>query len=374
MPYTTDPDCQSHLRAVITNDLNAAPARRRSAKAIVRAVNMMLKRTDRGERTIEDRNAEHYIRKFANGATWKDDRTKALIWELYESEGRLVVLSPRGADADKVMDQLARAKLYYFLAMRETILDLGDQFYNYDLVHSSMLQKHPNAAQRPTQLIKSSIFFRICLEDFIKYRWVDSIGDEFAPLFIRRNDHLLEAPAADREFQLLHDKYEQLGPAKDVWLDTALASVLDKFDMDKLNAILAEIGLKDTEFSEDSNAPAASDGDWSPIPLDRSDSEQSAALGALEKTVEELRGDNGYATTNPEEKAFVQDKLSAVARRLKDDSQISWMYLNEFALKPLGILIKRFGKAAIGITASAAREALFSWLKSKGLHFLNGIF
>jgi hypothetical protein len=96
-------------------------------------------------------------------------------------------------------------------------------------------------------------------------------------------------------------------------------------------------------------------------------------MSALDKVVDELRGDNGYAATNPEEKAYVQDKLLAVTKRLKDASQISGMYLSEFAFKPLAIIIKRFGGAALGVAAAAAKEALASWLKSKGISFLDGL-
>jgi hypothetical protein len=49
------------------------------------------------------------------------------------------------------------------------------------------------------------------------------------------------------------------------------------------------------------------------------------------------------------------------------------MYLKEFAFKPLGLLINRFGPAAIGTTAVLARDSLFSWLKSKGVGFLDDL-
>jgi hypothetical protein len=145
---------------------------------------------------------------------------------------------------------------------------------------------------------------------------------------------------------------ERLGDSKHDWLDSALIAATDYFKMEELRAILDQMDeARATDLGARSIAstPTRPDDDWTPIPLDREDPDQRTALKALEKTIEELRGDNGYAATNPEEKAFVQDKLSAVVKRLRDDSQISWMYLNEFAFRPLGILIKRFGQAAIGI-------------------------
>jgi hypothetical protein len=144
---------------------------------------------------------------------------------------------------------------------------------------------------------------------------------------------------------------------------------IESFDDSYYAKLQNVLGLDETTAVE--NDPQEMQ--WEPLPLDRTDSKQQAANEALDNVVEELRQDNGYAATNPEEKAFVQDKLVAVTKRLKEDTHISWMYLREFAFKPLGIVIKRFGGAAIGIAAVAARESLVSWLKSKGISFLDDI-
>jgi len=265
-----------------------------------------------------------------------------------------------------------RAKLYYVLAAREAILQFDDDFCNCAEIHQTILVEHPELAKHASLREKSELLFRICLEEFIEAGWLDSIRDEFAPLFIRSNASMTEGPMSNRDFKQLYDKYEKLGDAQTDWLDSALIAAVESFKMVELEAILRERNQeKEPDLVEAIGGSKTPDDYWSPIPLERSDSNQADALRAVEKTIEELRGDNGYAATYPEEKAFVQDKLSAVARRLRDDSQISWMYLSEFAFKPLAILIKRFGQAAVGVTASLARETLLSWLKSKGLGFLD---
>ena len=141
---------------------------------------------------------------------------------------------------------------------------------------------------------------------------------------------------------------------------------VDKFDDDYFTTLQQEIGLAPEAVAKES--------EWEPIPLTRDDTARHAAVDALDRIVDELRGDNGYAATNPEEKRYVQDKLSGAVKRLRDDTQISWMYLNEFAIRPLAILIKRFGNATIGLAAVAAKEAVLTWLKSKGVNFLNDNF
>jgi len=200
------------------------------------------------------------------------------------------------------------------------------------------------------------------IEDAVRYleeaEIVTFLPDEFGPqlLIPHRNlaDNINKLYGEDGSaFQ----KYSLAGEGRFDWLNQALRNI-----------------NKRIKAEQEIPKPSSSSSDvWEPIPLDRNDTRQEQATEALARLIEELRGDNGYAAINPEEKAFVQDGLSAVAKRLKENTQISWMYLQEFAFKPLGILIKRFGGAAIGITAATAKEAFVSWLKSKGISFLDNM-
>jgi hypothetical protein len=187
------------------------------------------------------------------------------------------------------------------------------------------------------------------------------VEDEFGPDIVARKSTFNDAlRILHSEQGTVFNKFDLAGDGRSRWLRLALISVNDRLVTSPVETI------------EYPNAPEADE--WSPIPLDRDDPDQRVAVEALEQVAEDLRRDNGYAATNPEEKAYVQDKLLAVTKRLKDESQISWMYLSEFAFKPLGIIIKRFGGAAIGIAAITAKEALTSWLKTRGLNFLDDMF
>lgn len=98
MVYSTNRDFQQHLRALIADDLNAEAENHRSSRAIIRAVNMMLVEKRRAHQQITDDNAERYLRNFANGQSWGDEKTKALISEMYEFENALIVV--RKGDPD----------------------------------------------------------------------------------------------------------------------------------------------------------------------------------------------------------------------------------------------------------------------------------
>lgn len=201
------------------------------------------------------------------------------------------------------------------------------------------------------------------IEDAVKYleeaNIIRSLPDEFGPHLIVAHPNLVEnRNKLYAEENSVFQKYRLAGDGRVRWLNQALLNI-DR----RIKGEQHKLAVSSTSLDV-----------WEPIPLDRSDRAQEQATEALDRIIEGLRGDNGYAATNAQEKAFVQDKLSAVTKRLKEDSQISWMYLLEFAFKPLEIVVKRFGGAAIGIAASAAKDSLAAWLKSKGVSFLDDLF
>lgn len=187
---------------------------------------------------------------------------------------------------------------------------------------------------------------------------VDVIGDEFAPNILRRRASYWDAWRKSIENE--HSpfaKFEAAGDGARDWLRRAIDSVNHNFK---------ELAIEEADFEQKHH-------EWEPIPLDRADKNLQEATKKLDETIEELRKDNGYASTHPEEKTYVLEKLRAVSKRLKEDTQISWMYIRDFALAPLGILAQRFGRAAIGILATAARKTLTDWLKSRGINVLDDL-
>lgn len=103
--------------------------------------------------------------------------------------------------------------------------------------------------------------------------------------------------------------------------------------------------------------------EWEPIALDRENQKLQTAISRLDDTISDVRASNGYASEYQEERNYVVDSLSSAVRRLKGEATVSISYLREFAFRPLGILIRRFGKSALGILGTAAKDAIVDWLK-----------
>lgn len=83
----------------------------------------------------------------------------------------------------------------------------------------------------------------------------------------------------------------------------------------------------------------------------------------LEVALDEIAGSNGYASSAPEERNYVVAQLTRLRDALKTEAQVHWMMIKTFGIDPLAILAKRYGKAAIGIVATATLQAMQEWLK-----------
>jgi hypothetical protein len=136
---------------------------------------------------------------------------------------------------------------------------------------------------------------------------------------------------------------------KKAWLLSAVQKVNEQYD---------NLKMKAEDF-----APFNVETEWEPIPLDRSDESLQSATEGVDAAIEAIEGDNGYAVHAPRERKYVLFNLKNFSKVLKEQSQIYWMQLRTFALEPLARVIKRFGPAATGVVASAAKAAILDWLK-----------
>lgn len=105
-----------------------------------------------------------------------------------------------------------------------------------------------------------------------------------------------------------------------------------------------------------SSAEPEAAGDWSPLPLDRDDAVRNA-IEAVDAVVERVRGDNGFAATEPEDHRRVVWSLTTGVNALRDRLPSS-QQVRALLLQPLKWLSERFMNAATGELAKEAVKAL----------------
>jgi hypothetical protein len=187
---------------------------------------------------------------------------------------------------------------------------------------------------------------------------VNIIPDPFAPqILVQSKDY------HDVFRKLTGDTYSpfynySLTNNSDHWIKEALINVERQY---------VTLGIQESDF----DVPA--DQQWEPLALERDDPQLDTAIRRIDETIEQVRGDNGYAATVPEERSFVLESLSTVSAKLNAAPSVSLSYLKRYAWEPLSILVRRFGPAALGLVATAAKEAIKEWLKKKGIVLLDDL-
>jgi hypothetical protein len=139
------------------------------------------------------------------------------------------------------------------------------------------------------------------------------------------------------------------------------------------NSLVGVTIASSTEAS-DSNPPRNAEA-WEPLEIERPDSGLDALIDALQSLSEAVRGDNGYAETQPAERHEVASRLAAATSYLRDAPAFTVSALQAYVIWPVEKLLSRFpAKSAIAVAAGLTKDVLVSWLKSKGIKFLDGLF
>jgi len=122
------------------------------------------------------------------------------------------------------------------------------------------------------------------------------------------------------------------------------------------------LNRRDTEapVQHDAQENPDSEGKWEPLPLERDTPAYEDAIQAIENVVDRVKGDNGYAATQPDEHRSIvwslEAGLDAIKNTLPTRSQV-----RELLLRPLKFLVAKFASAAIGELARRAAQALAAW-------------
>lgn len=142
------------------------------------------------------------------------------------------------------------------------------------------------------------------------------------------------------------------------WLQSALRDVASAYQ---------ELGVSPSDFE----LPSLPDSEWQPIQLDTTDPIVKNTIEKLSNAVEEIRKDNGYAATVPEERNYVVTGLEETVEKLKSGT-ISGGYLRDAWVR-LAMVGRRFAGASLELVVNGAKQAIVEFVKSQGGELLRAL-
>jgi len=81
----------------------------------------------------------------------------------------------------------------------------------------------------------------------------------------------------------------------------------------------------------------------------------------------QLRSDNGYSATRPEERNYALDGLNTFSKRLREAKTISIPYIRQYAIEPMRIAAKTLGRSAAGLAIDVLKDQIKIWLEKNGI-------
>jgi hypothetical protein len=161
--------------------------------------------------------------------------------------------------------------------------------------------------------LEKDILFDEGIAILLRHEMLKAITDDFGPpIYIKAEefDAGWEALSKDERLPFFKFSFDSTG---NIWLRAALRSVNSSYD---------NLGIEPSNFEKP-------DLEWQPLPLDRTDPHLKKVIETLDQIIEEVRSNNGYSASVPEERAYVLDGLQKSADKLRSDTITSWGYLKK---------------------------------------------
>jgi hypothetical protein len=241
------------------------------------------------------------------------------------------------------------APIWYALAIVAYLRERPSATSKIDLVQEYSMDDHE--AREQWYYFENNRLFKLALDWLSSKNVIDVIAGDFGPPLIERSELFdiaieelwAEKPSPFNQFF----RHNFSSP----WLREALQD---------LTRTQNRLRIVDADFD-------SLEKDWAPIPLDREEPTLQATITAVDEVTEQVRSDNGYAATYPEERKYVLDGLAAFGKHLKEAATISRPYIEKYAIDPLTKVAKRFGEAAIGVAVEVAKVRLRDWMMKAGI-------
>jgi hypothetical protein len=240
---------------------------------------------------------------------------------------------------------LEHAPKYYALAIAVQISALGSTVSR-NAIRQALTFPDDSEEDGLFCLVDNHFLWERAIEWLNARGMIDVVKGPFGPELYTRSSQF-----SDQFSVLQHSEiaFAHYSIASDVnWLHSALYEVSNFYH---------SLGMKPEDF--DSTAD-----EWAPIQLDASDGAVEIVTDKLVLAVEEIRKDNGYAATFPDEREFVLDGLSKTVERLRTHT-IAAGYIRDTWAK-LTLVARRFKGAALEAAAIGAKQALADFVKHQG--------
>lgn len=229
--------------------------------------------------------------------------------------------------------------------------------------------------KRP-QIIETSNATKGKLLCFLHYRYANSddivfTAKEIAGLIKGTNGRIISFALQELDNEQLVESEsvkEESNIVQGYSITRAGIMTVESWDNDTYDRMSEGVNFLDESGATDSDSSLA-DGEsrqeeeWEPLPLERSGEKYEAAATSVETALEEIEGNNGYASTEPEERNqiiwSIKNGLSQIRDGLPNREQVTTMLL-----KPLRYIARKFADASMGEAAKAAVSKLLIWLLS----------
>jgi hypothetical protein len=170
-------------------------------------------------------------------------------------------------------------------------------------------------------------------------------SDPFGPpIYSQSDDFRGQWDRLLRDENLPFSTYHAAGQSDD-WLIPALHSLENHFVNMDMRA-------------EDFDNP---DAEWAPIEIDAEDPTAKKAISSLQDIIAEVRSDNGYSASHPQERDYVLEGLQGTLDKFKSSS-VSAGYIR-VAIDRLRMLSVRFSGTLKDVAIAAAKTALIEFAK-----------
>lgn len=243
-------------------------------------------------------------------------------------------------------DFLRTAPAYYELAVLDALRRKKGYLSEEALQDFYTVNSDPNDPSDFHCYIENVPLLQYAIERLSKTDAIEALLDDFGPPQYKAGEGHEAYMDEQRANKASPTFKSEASSDSDRWLRSALSRV---------NQTYRQLGLTQADFEN----PEA---DWAPIPIERSNKALLEAEAAVDKTIEEVEKNNGYADQHPEERNFVLDNLKLLSAKFKTGTTTSVAYVKIHGLEALKKVANRFAGMTASQVANVAIQALLRWL------------